>query len=213
MNTVKTKFVVIEGLEGAGKSTIMSALESYLIEKGERVLLTREPGGTPLAEFIRTFLKTSNEQLESKTELLLLYAARLQHVKRVIEPALATGQWVICDRYEQSSFAYQGGGRGLDMAEIQALSHWTLGEFKPGLSILMDVEPTLGLQRARTRAKLDRIEAESLAFFERARAVYLDLAKADKNTRVVDANRSVAEVLHDGVTAMAEYYAQHANRD
>lgn len=209
MNALNAKFVVVEGLEGAGKSTVIQALYAYLQAKGEQVLLTREPGGTPLAELIRNLLKTTDEPLESKTELLLLYAARLQHIKRVIEPALTAGKWVICDRYEQSSFAYQGGGRGLDMAEIRALSQWSLGDFKPGLSILMDVQPEIGMQRAAQRSTLDRIEAESLAFFERARAVYLDMARCDKNTKIVDANQNEATVVREAIIILAKYHEQH----
>lgn len=209
MNASNTRFVVVEGLEGAGKSNVINDLHAYLADKGEPVLLTREPGGTSLAELIRNLLKTTDEQLESKTELMLLYAARLQHIKRIIEPALLEGKWVICDRYEQSSFAYQGGGRGIDISEIQALSQWALEGFRPGLTLLMDVEPAVGMRRAMARSQLDRIEAESLAFFERARDVYLNMAHSDKHTKIINANQDMTTVVDHAVAVLAEYYDQH----
>ena len=169
---MKSKFIVIEGLEGAGKTTAREAVVAVLHEQGiEDVVFTREPGGTPLAEQLRVLVKQGidGEQVSDKAELLMLYAARVQLVENVIKPALARGAWVVGDRHDLSSQAYQGGGRGLDTQLMTTLRDAVLGDFRPDLTLYLDVTPEIGLQRARARGELDRIEQESRYFFTRTR--------------------------------------------
>lgn len=166
-------FISIEGLEGAGKTTQRSVLESWVTERFGAPLVTREPGGTPLAERIRSIVLSHDEEpLDAWSELLLVFAARRQHLTQVIQPALAAGQWVISDRFADASFAYQGGGRGLPWSRLQELERWVLDGFAPDLTLWLDCPIEVGLARARQRGELDRIEAEDLAFFERARTAY-----------------------------------------
>jgi dTMP kinase len=166
-------FISIEGLEGAGKTTQRSVLESWIAERFGAPLVTREPGGTPLAERIRSIVLSHDEEpLDAWSELLLVFAARRQHITQVIQPALAAGQWVISDRFADASFAYQGGGRELPWSRLQELEQWVLDGFQPDLTLWLDCPIEVGLARARQRGELDRIEAEDLAFFERARAAY-----------------------------------------
>ncbi|GAA5214829.1 dTMP kinase [Corallincola platygyrae] len=191
------KFIVIEGLEGAGKSTAISTVINYLSKHGvESPVTTREPGGTPLAEKIRELVKSPEitEPVAPETELLMMYASRAQLVKTVIEPALESGQWVVGDRHDLSSRAYQGGGRGIPDNQIQAIKTAVLDDFTPDLTIYMDIDPETGLARARGRGELDRIELEAIGFFERTRDRYLELAQSDSTIKTVDANRSLAEV-------------------
>lgn len=190
------KFIVIEGLEGAGKSTAVQHVEQWLHAQGiERVELTREPGGTPLAERMRAIVKeVHDEPLTIQAELLLMYAARVQLVETRIKPALAQGVWVIGDRHDLSSQAYQGGGRGIDAHLIQQIKSAVLGDFSPDLTLYLDIDPELGLARARARGELDRIELEKLEFFIRTRQRYLELARVDPRIRVIDASQSEAEV-------------------
>ena len=194
---MKSKFIVIEGLEGAGKTTAREAVVAVLRERGvEDIVFTREPGGTPLAEQLRVLVKQGieGEQVTDKAELLMLYAARVQLVDTVIKPALARGAWVIGDRHDLSSQAYQGGGRGLDSALMRTLRDAVLGDFRPDLQLYLDVTPEIGLQRARARGELDRIEQESLRFFERTRERYLALAAEDKSILTVDATQPLESV-------------------
>ncbi|ABV37255.1 dTMP kinase [Shewanella sediminis HAW-EB3] len=200
MNSEKTsKFIVIEGLEGAGKSSAISLVRDF-IEKhtGTAPVCTREPGGTPLAERMRDLVKIADESdpLCDEAECLLLYAARAQLVANVIKPALTRGEWVLGDRHNLSSLAYQGGGRGL-MDLVEVVSHATLGEFKPDLTIYLDIDPELGLSRAASRGELDRIEKQELAFFERARGTFLSFASKDDSIAVIDAGQTMAEVHKD----------------
>lgn len=170
---MKAAFISIEGLEGAGKTTQRSVLESWITERYGAPVVTREPGGTPLAERIRELMLAHNdESLDAWSELLLVFAGRRQHLTQVIQPALERQQWVISDRFTDATFAYQGGGRGLDWAKLQAMENWVLDGFKPDLTLWLDCPIEVGLARARQRGELDRIEAEDLAFFERARAAY-----------------------------------------
>ncbi|WP_116473119.1 dTMP kinase [Zobellella maritima] len=182
-----SRFIVIEGLEGAGKSTVQGHVVDWLVAKGLPVITTREPGGTPLAEKMRALVKdVHDEPLTMEAELLLMYAARVQLVKNRIQPALAAGSWVVGDRHDLSSQAYQGGGRGIDARLIAQIKQAVLGDFVPDLTLYLDIDPAQGLARARARGELDRIELEQLDFFIRTRARYLELANADPRILVLD---------------------------
>ncbi|MFM5139272.1 dTMP kinase [Aeromonas rivipollensis] len=187
-----SKFIVIEGLEGAGKSSAVRYVTDYLHAHGiDRIECTREPGGTPLAERMRAIVKeVHDERLTIEAELLLMYASRVQLVETRIKPTLAEGIWVVGDRHDLSSQAYQGGGRGIDAQLIGAIKQAVLGNFKPDLTLYLDIDPALGLQRARHRGELDRIELEQLSFFERTRARYLELAARDDSILVIDASQT-----------------------
>ncbi|EAS42127.1 dTMP kinase [Photobacterium profundum] len=194
------KFIVIEGLEGAGKSTaiqqVIDTLAAHGIENPES---TREPGGTPLAEQMRALIKDGHpdEPLTDMAELLLLYAARIQLVDNIIKPALAEGRWVVGDRHDMSSQAYQGGGRGFDKALMENLRDTVLGDFCPDLTIYMDIDPILGLERARGRGELDRIEKMNVDFFHRARARFLELSENNPKVIIIDASQSLECVTSD----------------
>ncbi|CAK6494034.1 Thymidylate kinase [Pantoea sp. Nvir] len=210
---MKSKFIVIEGLEGAGKTTAREAVVAALRERGvQDIVFTREPGGTPLAEQLRVLVKQGieGEQVTDKAELLMLYAARVQLVETVIKPALARGAWVIGDRHDLSSQAYQGGGRGLDAALMRTLRDAVLGDFRPDLQLYLDVTPEIGLQRARARGALDRIEQESLRFFERTRARYLALAAEDKSILTVDATQPLESVTQAIKATLTRWLDQQA---
>ena len=189
------RLVSFEGGEGAGKSTVIAALAAALDARGIEVLVTREPGGTAVGEAIRALLlDPAHAGLCAESELLLMFASRAQLVRESIRPALARGIWVLTDRFTDASFAYQGGGRGLDGGTIAGLEHWAAG-LRPDLTLLLDVPVDVGLGRARERGGSDRIEAESLAFFERVRATYLARAAAEPGRiRVLDATRPADEV-------------------
>ncbi|HDX8589335.1 TPA: dTMP kinase [Aeromonas dhakensis] len=191
-----SKFIVIEGLEGAGKSSAVRYVTDYLHAHGvARIECTREPGGTPLAERMRAIVKeVHDERLTIEAELLLMYASRVQLVETRIKPALADGVWVVGDRHDLSSLAYQGGGRGIDANLIGAIKRAVLGDFKPDLTLYLDIDPAIGLQRARHRGELDRIELEQLSFFERTRQRYLELAAADASVKVIDAGQAPEQV-------------------
>lgn len=194
---MNSKFIVIEGLEGAGKTSARDAVVSELQRHGiNDIVFTREPGGTPLAEKLRELIKEgiNDEPVTDQAELLMLYAARVQLVENVIKPALARGAWVVGDRHDLSSQAYQGGGRGMDSELMRSLKQAVLGDFSPDLTLYLDVTPEIGLQRARARGALDRIEQESLNFFIRTRDRYLALAAADTRIKTVDATQSLEQV-------------------
>ncbi|OOE60010.1 dTMP kinase [Salinivibrio sp. IB282] len=208
---MKNHFIVVEGLEGAGKSTAINQIKQVLLDVGIKdVITTREPGGTPLAEQLRTLVKQGHpdEPLTDKAELLMLYAARVQLVENVIKPALAKGQWVVGDRHDMSSQAYQGGGRGMDTSLMQSLKDTVLGEFAPSLTLYMDIDPEVGLARARGRGDLDRIEKMQLDFFERTRARYLALANDDPSVVVIDAGQSLDTVTAQIKTALENWLKQ-----
>ncbi|WP_260250155.1 dTMP kinase [Morganella morganii] len=205
------KFIVIEGLEGAGKTTARQVIVDTLHENGITDLIyTREPGGTPLAEKLRTLIKDGidGETVTDKAEVLMLYAARIQLVDNVIKPALARGQWVIGDRHDLSSQAYQGGGRGIDRKLMQSLRDTVLGDFYPDFTLYLDLPPETGLSRARSRGELDRIEQEPLDFFRRTRARYLELAESDPRIVTVDASQSMDNVHQSIRTAVRDWLAQ-----
>lgn len=189
------KFVVIEGLEGAGKSTAVATVLSWLQANGADVVQTREPGGTPLAEQIRTMVKVvQDEAIAPETELLLMYAARSQLLANVIRPALARGQWVLADRHDLSSRAYQGGGRQIASEIIDQIRAVVVKDTRPDLTLYLDIDPEIGLKRALARGELDRIEQEKLDFFKRTRQKYLEIAESDSSIVVIDASQPLAEV-------------------
>ena len=205
-----SKFIVIEGLEGAGKTNAHNVVVATLKELGVTDLVfTREPGGTPLAERLRELTLNNkgigDEIVTDKAEVLMFYAARVQLVETVIKPALSRGAWVIGDRHDLSTQAYQGGGRCIDQELLMALRNTVLGDFYPDLTIYLDVTPEVGLTRARARGELDRIEQESVDFFNRTRARYLELAAADSRIHTIDATQSLDEVSQDVRNAVLEW--------
>ena len=203
------RLVTLEGGEGAGKSTVLDALRAELEAQGHEVLCTREPGGTPLAEMIRALLLDPGHETPSpQAELLLMFASRAQHVRETVMPALARGAWVLSDRFTDSSYAYQGGGRGLDVALIETLEREVVG-IRPGLTLLLDVPVVEGRARADGRDQAaDRIERERDEFFERARAVFLARAAAEPGRfRVIDARRDAATVAGEACTLLRQYQA------
>lgn len=205
------RFITLEGGEGAGKSTQLQTVATCLRAAGIPFLTTREPGGTPRAEAIRGLLLSPGEAepMASETELLLMFAARAQHVKQRLEPALAAGTWVLCDRFTDATRAYQGGGRGLNLTQIEALATWVHGDCWPDLTLLFDVPAAQGLARAEKRSVKDRIEQEALAFFERVRAHYLAQAAAEPDRfRVIDAAPEEAVVTAQVTATVEAFIAQ-----
>lgn len=202
------KYIVIEGLEGAGKTTARNVVVETLSSLGiEDMVFTREPGGTILAEKLRSLVldikSVGDEVITDKAEVLMFYAARVQLVETVIKPALARGAWVIGDRHDLSTQAYQGGGRGIDAHLLSTLRQTVLGDFAPDLTLYLDVDPIIGLKRARARGDLDRIEQESFDFFHRTRARYLELAASDSRIRTIDATQpleAVTQAIRETVT-------------
>ena len=190
------KFITIEGMEGAGKSTNLDYACDFFAQRNINFVVTREPGGTEVAELIRDLLLAHhNEAIAPLTELLLIFAARAQHLETVIKPALASGQWVISDRFTDASFAYQGGGRMLDLNRISELADWVLGDFKPDLTLLLDVSVEIGMQRIEARAAKDRIELEERAFFERVRSVFISRSESfPERIKLIDASGSVNDI-------------------
>ena len=190
------RFITVEGIEGSGKSTVMPVAFGLIARAGHEVVMTREPGGTELGEEVRRLLLGHRAQaMSADTELLLMFAARAEHLARVVRPALDGGRWVLCDRFTDATYAYQGGGRGLPYARIAALEQWVQGGLAPDLTLLLDVPVAIGLARAAKRGAPDRFETEDLTFHERVRAAYLELARADpERFRVIDASRPPAEV-------------------
>nr|WP_275590561.1 dTMP kinase [Pseudomonas sp. DP-17] len=192
-------FITLEGPEGAGKSTNREYLAERLRERGIEVQLTREPGGTPLAERIRELLlDPSDEKMAVDTELLLVFAARAQHIAEVIRPALERGAVVLCDRFTDATYAYQGGGRGLPVERIAQLESFVQGGLRPDLTLVFDLPVEIGLSRAAARGRLDRFEQEGRTFFDAVRNTYLDRARAEPaRYRILDAAQSLAEVQRD----------------
>ena len=191
---MQARFITLEGGEGVGKTTNLAFIERYLQNHGVEVVRTREPGGTPLGENVRSLLLDS-AHVDSRTELLLVFAARAQHIAEVIRPALDAGHWVISDRFTDASYAYQGGGRGIETSVIGFLEHWVHQELQPDLTLLLDSPLDVGMARARGRGNVDRFESEQEAFFERVRQVYLDRAAAQpQRIKRVDASGSLEDV-------------------
>ena len=193
------KFISIEGVEGAGKSTNIEAIKLYLVGKEIDFVVTREPGGTVLAEKIRRLLlHVSDDAPAELTELLLIFAARAQHIEKVIQPALENGRSVVCDRFTDATYAYQGGGRGLKTSVIAELESMVQGELRPDLTIILDLDPEAGLVRAKERGELDRFETEKDEFFEKVRSAYLDIAISNPDRCfVINAGQSIEQVRAD----------------
>lgn len=195
-------FISLEGSEGAGKTTQLNAISECLQRHGIQHIKTREPGGTLVGEQLRTLLL--KQDMHRDTELLLMFAARAEHVQSVIRPALQAGKWVLCDRFSDASYAYQGGGRGMDWQRIAVLENWVQAELRPDLCLVFDVPVEIGLQRARGRAALDRFEQEQQGFFERVRQTYLARAQAaPERYRVIDASLPIDEVKQVVLTEIA----------
>jgi dTMP kinase len=194
----QAKFITIEGIEGAGKSTVIQFVKTFLLNNGIDAYLTREPGGTPLAETLRNLLlrPETNEVISPTTELLLMFAGREQHIKQRIQPRLQAGQWVVSDRYIDASYAYQGGGRKMDTRLIAYLDKYIVGHTYPNLTLLLDISPELGFERAARRSTdKDRIEQEQIDFFHRVREVYLQRAEHDPaRIKIINASLTLAEV-------------------
>ena len=190
------KFITIEGGEGVGKSTNADFIQSVLESRGCEVVVTREPGGTALGEALRSILLSADiESPVAMAELLIIFAARAQHLTTVIEPALAAGKWVLCDRFTDATYAYQGWGRNIDQRAIASLEQLVQGARRPDLTVLLDMDPSLGLARAKERAELDRFEQEELAFFSRVREGYLARAKEEPaRWLIIDAAKTLDEV-------------------
>ncbi len=202
----KPMFITLEGSEGVGKTSNMQYIQSLLEAKSIDYIVTREPGGTALGEALRTILLGEDfKGMADDTELLLMFAARAEHVAQVIRPALKKGQWVLCDRFTDATYAYQGGGRGLDMGRIAGLEQWVLGDLRPDLTLLLDAPVEVGRERAGKRSAPDRFEQEQVAFFERVRESYLALARQQpERIKVIDASQALPDVQKQIATFLNE---------
>lgn len=200
----------MEGIEGAGKSSNLEFIRHRLEEAGREVLFTREPGGTPLGEEIRQLLLGHKHVgMADDTELLLMFAARAEHLEQKIRPALEAGIWVLCDRFTDASYAYQGGGRGIDRERIAGLESWVQGELRPDLTLLLDLPVEIGLERAGRRSDPDRFEQEQAQFFERVRNAYLEIAwKEAGRVKVIDASRPLYEVQAKIADVLQDYLSE-----
>lgn len=189
-------FITIEGTEGVGKTTNIEFIHRYLDEHDKNVIVTREPGGTELGEAIRELLLGhTHTGMASDTELLLMFAARAEHLDKVIKPALANGQWVLCDRFTDATYAYQGGGRGIDPGRIAGLENWVQGTLRPNATLLLDIDIETGLQRAGNRSDPDRFEKEQHDFFHRVRDTYLDRSRQEpERFYVINASETLDSV-------------------
>jgi len=203
------KFLTIEGTEGVGKSTNLAFVCDWLLQQGIDVVVSREPGGTPLAEEIRGLLLAKrDESVDETAELLLVFAARAQHLQQVIKPALERGAWVLCDRFTDATYAYQGGGRGLNTTTIAQLETLVQGDLRPDLTLILDIDVELGLNRARQRGELDRFESEAITFFERVRKAYRSRAEAaPDHYAVIDAGQELVAVQADIKLVLEQLFA------
>jgi dTMP kinase len=203
---MKGQFITIEGVEGVGKTTNIAFIRKLLTDRDIHYVVSREPGGTAFAEKIRDLLLSHHrERICEMTELLMIFAARAQHIEHVIAPALDAGKWVVCDRFTDATYAYQGGGRGLDINTIARLESMVQGVLRPALTLILDLPPEIGLQRARTRGDLDRFEEEKIDFFNRVRENYLQRAALEPNRcKVIDASLPLASVQSDIRTYLEE---------
>ena len=196
MTVTQGKFITIEGGEGAGKSSNIAFIRQFLEQRKLQVVFTREPGGTALGEEIRELLLGHKHTgMSDETELLLMFAARAQHIAEVIKPAIAAGHWVLCDRFTDASFAYQGGGREMDWQRIQSLESWVQGELRPDLTLLLDLPVEVGMQRAGQRSAPDRVASEAMGFFEKVRNAYLRIAaEQPERVKIIDAAQTLDAV-------------------
>ena len=186
---MRGRLITLEGVEGVGKSTVLPVVKDFLTERGVEVLLTREPGGTELGEQLRDVLLNTDQEIVPNAELLLMFAARAQHAEKIIIPALKNGIWVLCDRFTDASFAYQGGGRQLGAERVGVIENWVLGDLNADLTLLLDATRETSLERTKKRRELDRIETEGDEFFERVRVAYLERArKYPDRIKIIDAN-------------------------
>ena len=203
------KFVTLEGGEGVGKTTNLTFIKDYLQQQNIAVTVTREPGGTALAEKIRHLvLDIDGESITETTELLLMFAARAQHIQYVIEPALAQGNWVLCDRFTDATYAYQGGGRKVSIATIALLEQLVQGDLRPDLTLLLDAPIEIGMERAQKRGSFDRFEAEKISFFTGVRNMYLSrAAEQPKRIKVIQANHPLTDVQKDILAVMQPFTA------
>lgn len=202
-------FITLEGIEGAGKTTCMSQLRSLVEQAGIDFLETREPGGTQLGEDLRQLLLGHKHTgMSGDVELLLMFAARAEHLQQKILPALNQGQWVLCDRFTDATYAYQGGGRGIDYPRIKVLEDWVQNGLKPDLTLLLDLPVEQGLERAGKRSAPDRFESEAMSFFKRVRQSYLDLSRKElARIKVIDASQNLEEVLAQ-ITPIVENFVR-----
>ena len=193
---ITAKFITLEGIEGVGKTSNRDYIQSLLEATGKQCIVTREPGGTPLGESLRgLLLQHSDEQMSDDAELLMMFAARAEHIKKIIRPALDAGKYVLCDRFTEATYAYQGGGRQLDTSKIADLEAWVQGDLRPDLTIILDAPVEIGRERAGKRSAPDRIEKEKNDFFERVRQAYLDLAtQHPERICTVDASLTLEQV-------------------
>lgn len=196
MDNLTKRFITIEGIEGVGKTTARLFIHNYLTQHKQEVVLTREPGGTAIGEELRNILLHNHQEpIHNQTELLLMFAARAQHIANIILPALKLNKWVVCDRYVDATYAYQGGGRKIALEEIEHLDRWVVNPIYPAATILLDASPSIGLARAKARSNHDRIEQEKIDFFERVRAVYLSRAiKFSNRFHVINAEQPLQKV-------------------
>ena len=208
MSSARGKFISLEGGEGAGKSTLLAGLRACIEQHGIALVQTREPGGTRVGEAVRAIvLDPGQRELAAETELLLMFASRAQLVREVIEPALRAGHWVLCDRFADASYAYQGGGRGQPESRIAELEQWACAGIRPDLTLLLDLPVATGRARAAGRGDADRIEVEADSFFERVRATYRQRAAAEtRRFRMIDASQSPSDVLQAAVAAMTHLF-------
>jgi dTMP kinase len=208
LNALGKRFITFEGIEGVGKSTNMAFVRSWLEERGAKVVATREPGGTPGAEAIRNLvLDTGRDEIPDTSELLLMFAARAAHLKNLIMPALEAGSFVVCDRFTDASYAYQGCGRGLSIETIATLESLVQGDLRPGLTVLLDGSYELSEKRRADRTETDRFEQEKVDFFQKVRRGYLDIAESDpQRVKVVDAGQSIAAVQAAISMVLANFY-------
>jgi dTMP kinase len=203
----KGLFITLEGIEGAGKSTVVDFIEDFLTKEGHDVIKTREPGGTVIGEQIREILlKNENYTLTYDTELLLVFSARAQHIQEVILPTLSSGKIILCDRFTDASYAYQGGGRGIDESRINLLEKWVQGDLRPNLTLLFDLDVSIGMQRTKKRSDADRFEREEINFFEKIRNTYLERAKKEpQRFRIINAASSLENVKEQIVTILKDF--------
>ena len=203
----KGLFITLEGIEGAGKSTVVDFIEDFLTKEGHDVIKTREPGGTVIGEQIRKILLgNENYTLTYDTELLLVFSARAQHIQEVILPALSSGKIILCDRFTDASYAYQGGGRGIDASRINLLEKWVQGDLRPNLTLLFDLDVSIGMQRTKKRSDADRFEQEEINFFEKIRNTYLERAKNEpQRFRIINSALSLENVKEQIVTILKDF--------